>query len=130
MTDIEALIERVERASEPRRQLDADIARDMGRIPKDAVLDSDGMAWHNRLGYEVPNYTASIDAAMTLVPEGCGWLAGWGQTLPLEPMGGARITRNARFVGYDANYDVVAEAESATPALALVAASLRAKATT
>lgn len=65
-------------------------------------------------------------AALTLVPEGCGWLAGWGQTRPDEPMGGARITRNARFVGCEANYDAIADAEAATPALALAAAGLRA----
>jgi hypothetical protein len=75
----------------------------------------------------LPFFTASIDAAMTAVPEGCGWIAGWGQTRPDEPMGGARITRNARFVGYHANYDAIAEAEAATPALALLTAALRAR---
>lgn len=75
-----------------------------------------------------PAYTSSLDAAMTLVPEGSGWIAGWGQTRPDEPMGGATISRNARFAGHGANYDVYAEAEAATPALALTAASLRAHA--
>lgn len=73
-------------------------------------------------------YTASLDAAMTLVPEGHGWLAGWGQVTVAEPMGGAKITRHDRFIGYSENYDTIADGEGATPALALCAAALRARA--
>lgn len=65
-------------------------------------------------------------AAMMLVPISCGWFIGWGQTRPDEPMGGARITRNGCFIGYDANYDAISDAEATTPALALTAACLRA----
>jgi hypothetical protein len=70
-----------------------------------------------------------IDAALTLVPEGCGWVAGYGQVRSDEPLGGAQITRHAKFAGYDVANDVIAEAEAATPALALCAAALRARTT-
>ena len=42
-----------------------------------------------------PRFTRSLDAAMTLVPEGRGWLAGYGRIRPDEPLGGAMITRIA-----------------------------------
>lgn len=109
-----ALAERAEALSGPDREIDRAIAKAIGK-GRWFIAGSD--RWR---------YTASLDAAETLVPEGCGWLAGWGQTRPDEPMGGARITRNARFVGYCENYDEIAVGEAATPALALCAAALRA----
>lgn len=78
---------------------------------------------------EPRNYSGSLDAAAMLVPEGMGWLSGWGQTVPDEPMGGAIITPHARFAGHHVNNDAIATGEAATPALALCAAALRARAT-
>ncbi len=57
-----------------------------------------------RRALAVPDYTGSVDAALTLVPEGCGWLA----------MG------NAAKVGR-------CPAHGATPAIALCIAALRAR---
>lgn len=105
------LIARLEAATGPSFALDCEISKAAGSA-----------AWPPRA------YTASIDAALTLVPDGCGWSAGWGQILPDKPMGEARITRNAHFIGYDANYDVIVKANAATPALALCIAALRARA--
>lgn len=74
-----------------------------------------------------PHYTSSLDAAMTLVPERCGWIAGWGQTRPDEPMGGAQITPYARYNGSFVAGETIAESEAATPALALCIAALKAR---
>jgi hypothetical protein len=62
-------------------------------------------------GFAIPKYTASLDAAMTLVPEGEDWAVGSGPLFPTS----------ARVAGKPA-------VQAATPALALCAASLRAKA--
>ena len=137
MVDLMELAERVEALSGPNHEIDSLIGAAVGlkyRILRDGSGRGKGMEWlEDGHGVETwaphaPRYTASLDAAMTLVPEGCGWLTGWGQTRPDEPMGGARITRNARFVGYRENYDEIAVGEAATPALALCAAALRARA--
>ncbi|PKQ00191.1 MAG: hypothetical protein CVT74_05040 [Alphaproteobacteria bacterium HGW-Alphaproteobacteria-13] len=141
MSGLSDLIDTIETACEPSRDIDVAIAlaqpetffnagprwdgdRDcIGQINTDGSRSMPGNSWDML----VPAYTFSLDAAVELVPEGRGWIAGWGQTRADEPMGGARITRNARFVGHDANYDMIAEAEAATPALALCAAALKAR---
>lgn len=71
----------------------------------------------SRADKEIPRYTASLDAAMTLVPEG------WHTKLALED----RHSHSWRWdlrggFGFDAG------ARAATPALALTAAALRARA--
>ena len=64
------LIARLEKATGPAWQLDADIAVGMGW----ALDESDQLyPWANPNGdllEDCPHYTASIDAALTLVPEG------------------------------------------------------------
>jgi hypothetical protein len=143
---LEGLAARCESASGPDRELDALIRAAVFAPTGAAVAQSPiNGAWCTYHGeyqgkprlYEYPGlnqerrlgeFTASLDAAMTLVPEECGWIAGWGQVLPDEPMGGAQITRHARFIGYGENYDTIAVAEAVTPALALCAAALRAAA--
>lgn len=131
------LLARLEAATGPDRLLDAEIDCAV-RFPDLRPAEPDDFA--GKYGYSPGNikvdtgflmsasYTRSIDAALTLVPDGCGWSAGWGQILPDKPMGEARITRNAHFIGYDANYDVIVKANAATPALALCIAALRARA--
>ena len=76
-TNLEKLAERVERAG-PDRELDLAIAkvRRVNPVPAgatyDYALDDGKHAWSAGMGMGVPAYTASLDAAMTLVPEGCG----------------------------------------------------------
>ncbi len=69
------LIERLEKATEPDRSLDIAIlqATDSNgyRVEDDGTIlvsgdMGDGPGWFN-IGYEVPAYTASLDAAMTLL---------------------------------------------------------------
>lgn len=69
---------------------------------------------------------AYLDAALMLLPEGMGWFIGWGQSRPDELMAGARLLRHAEFAGFEVNNDVIAEGEGRTPALALLAAIMRA----
>ena len=123
MTDLtrEGLVElanRVEQASGPDRELDAAVWL---HLP-----EQEGHAWkhggdkfaHARqiAGVAfVPRYTASLDAAMTLVPKGLwaeGSLSSPGQ---LEVHG-------------PCTYDPLGKGWAATPALALCAAALKARA--
>lgn len=60
MSDIESLIKRLELASGPDRALDLDISH-YGK--QKFAHEGKGIGWP-------PHYTASIDAALTLVPEG------------------------------------------------------------
>jgi hypothetical protein len=76
-TTLLALAERCEQAAGPDRVLDAEITKSF--IPRDATHVA-----HSRDGWsfiiaqefewlENQPYTASLDAAVTLVPEGCDW---------------------------------------------------------
>jgi len=111
-----ALAERVEALDGPNRNLDADIMRATGL----GGLKAD---------YAPHPYTASIDAALTLVPE--GWAVERWQIWPGEPStldlletkrSGDQWVRD----GWQGKVDACA----ATPALALCAAALRARAET
>lgn len=65
MSELERLAERCERASGPDRELGADILRALG-------WTQDGHNAYTPDGdraLSIPDYTASLDAAMTLVPE-------------------------------------------------------------
>lgn len=116
------LIERVERASQGSRELDAMIARAVGRVPMHAgFVAADDVAWDKGLGYSVPRYTSSIDAAMSLVPKGMHWCVDSdgdrymaSASVGPQPIGGELYSPHA-----------IADAE--TPALALCCASLRAR---
>lgn len=121
MTSLTSLIERVEAATEGSRELDIAIcqATDTNgyRIEDDGTIlvsgdMGEGPGWFN-IGYEAPPYSTSIDSALTLLPERCGWIVSNGRVWHDEPLGGARITS--------------LEAEAATPCLALLAAILRAR---
>lgn len=106
--DLKALAERCEAADGPSRELDAEIAVALN-LPWDYAAD-----WGPR-GMDKPvaqPYTASLDAAMMLLPEGYMW--GIGST------GSATLAKpvNGLFPVHRGN--------AATPALALTAACLRA----
>lgn len=109
--DLIALAERVEKAEGPDRGLDA--------LIKEAVGDAWDYAadWGSRENYApvAKAYSASLDAAMTLVPEGHVW------TLYSDGCAGVAPRRDD---------DDLADASTwaATPALALCSAALRARA--
>jgi hypothetical protein len=105
------LAERVERASGPDRELDCSIAVGVGAVDartKPSGLQGFGYVDRNQWACSnVPPYTASLDAAMSLVPEGRFW----------------RIDRDS--AGHWARVSGIL-CGAATPALALCAASLKA----
>jgi hypothetical protein len=149
MTDIDALIERIEQATGPDRRLDVQIeiatdpkrrwivGHEPGRFPRTPIYGTlaDLWEWAVDESKEPPEiggqrFTASLDAAMTLVPEGCLFMTctlwdtgdsdhdkiGAGATVKRYTVkGGGRF-----FVGETAGL-------AATPALALCAAALRAR---
>jgi hypothetical protein len=104
---LEELAERVEKLTGPCREADEDIARAVGYVPARGsnveiayghfYVDADG----DYIGAP-PKFTASLDAAMTLVPEGWFladlglWRSGaptrtWAATLKLDPQCDERV---------------------------------------
>ena len=126
ITSMRDLIAKIEAATGPDRVLDGDIwiaingwqERDGCRIP-------DGV-WHrqdpnDRIAFEAPPaFTASIDAALTLVPKGCGWSAHYVRPSDYAPFRGIAEA-------FDESGNWLHDADAATPALALCAAALRAR---
>lgn len=130
--DIQRLVERIEAASESSRELDALICEAIALplcVPPDCLPDVlrkniaqtlDGSWPHDT--ESVPAYTASIDAAMTLIAPGkdaCGVL--WN----VEAWDGPGV--HAPHVSATAWVCGAPRVYAATPALALCAASLRAR---
>lgn len=113
-----ALAERVEGLAGPCRETDAEIAEAVGEEHgrKSGWCNSDNGDYYVIEECARP-YTASLDAAMTLVPEGHFWLR-----LSELTMTVSRPDPNEK------RWAKHFEAAGATPALALVAASLRAHA--
>jgi hypothetical protein len=67
---MDELIERLEKATGPDRELDAAIALAIG-IPATKSYGDEALGNFYRAPAYFKHYTASIDAAFTLVPEGC-----------------------------------------------------------
>lgn len=112
------LIERLQSATGPDRELDEEIACEVGAYPANWDLALPGytleyyMTWSNC----APTYTASLDAAMTLVPEGTGF--------------GLLLSRDRKDCRADIWSDERTEERfftGATPALALCIAALKAR---
>jgi hypothetical protein len=105
------LIARLEAATEGSRELSVNIYETLGLPP----------LYGTTIDRLYPDYTTSIDAALSLIPE--GWVV-------------ANISQNDNRLwwtslnrGYRSSYDATAIAgDCATPALALVIAALRARA--
>jgi hypothetical protein len=94
------IIDKLKSATGPSRHIDADIAVSVDAAYY-AVSDSPG---NHQNGHVVevkdgkqfrmtiaPYYTASLDAAVKLIPDGLFWLAGMGRTRPGEPLAGASV---------------------------------------
>lgn len=85
----QTLIERLEKATGPSRELDKAIELSFGSIPNYAGYCSatDSMIWHEhheaggapitqQCEAPLPHFTSSLDAALNLVPEGYFWSCG------------------------------------------------------
>lgn len=97
------LAERCEKASGPDRELDAQIA---------AAFHLKQLTYQSPEWIKDPEFTASLDAAMTLVPEGWEWA--------LENTGGDT------FGPFVAKFGQLRDIEAKTLPLAICAAALRA----
>jgi hypothetical protein len=107
MTDLSALADEIERLDGPSREMDGTIyvaiyGPDKRMVCGDATAD------------DVPAYTASLDAALTLMPEGS----------PMELH--IRSNMTDAYVWPDDREDGI-RGHAATPSLALCAAALRAR---
>jgi len=109
-----ALAERCEQAAGPDRELDAEIARFLVLAGAEDIARS-------RYGWSY--FTASLDAAVTLVPEGWKWSLDWTQRAPYLDCAVA-----AAFAHGSGINPADTEAAAKTTALALCAAALRARA--
>lgn len=109
---VSVLIERLEKATGPDRELDVEIGTLIGEA------DHSGPAFHRPFREWAKYYTASIDAALLLVPERHTWVLGCGRVVQymsqVTPM---RPAHHGASVG---------EADS-TPAIALCIAALKAR---
>lgn len=114
MSDIAALIERLETATVGSRGFDYEIHCAIGWRDCDQGgwirgTDCTGQGW--------PDYTTSLDAALTLVPDGKRWQAGWSPRVLKNECGFAIIEYR----------DGKTAEQAATPALALCIAALKAR---
>lgn len=109
------LIAALEKATEPDRELDVAIYHLL--YPTTRI---EGDKYVNDCFLEpMPFYTSSIDAAMTLVPEGHKWKCGYSRHVP----------HNAEVIDYEGrNGSFVGECDS-NRAIALCIASLKSRAT-
>lgn len=119
--DLIALAARVEQAQGPDRELDAEIARAIGW--KESLS---GRWWKPPGGddwnFVLPPFTASLDAALTLVPEG------WIFAVHSGDDRGPPVAYCVPNMGRLPWPHWVDDINAATPALALTAAALRARA--
>jgi hypothetical protein len=136
--DLIARVESVESVEAADRELDAAIALALG-----IVTERDGDCFYGHKDYsvmvlersyydiegsapELPHYTTSLDAAMMLVPE--GWSVGLGDLRGYDPIIWRAHLRDHRpeSLTKAGHSHIWREGHAATPALALVAACLRA----
>ena len=116
-TTLLALAERVEAATGADRELDEDIGIAIGR-GRTVRVGHECLGNVRDVPINCPRYTASLDAAMSLVPSGCSeWnVESWSAPGAIQP---AHVRATAWVSG-------AARVYAATPALALTAACLRA----
>lgn len=114
MTD--ALIARLEAATEGSRDLDCEIY--CAANPRcELAYGAPGVRIRgNQTVFQPPRFSTSIDAALSLVPDGSGWTVG-------------ACTNNTRYAEvFSAGGTKYVVCRAATPALALCIAALRARA--
>lgn len=129
------LAARVEAAEGPDRELDGEIAKGIGWVfnPDTGISGFWRSMWLNPEGHAdyrgPPRYTASLDAAMSLVPEGAHWHCGRHSKTGKHPRTGTTVDGGGDAYLTPKNACEPVYTMAATPALALVAACLRARAT-
>ena len=112
MTDLIRLAERVEKLTGRDREVDLEIYRAIYPFPCVALSERAQDAFDRE---KAPKYSASLDAAMTLVPEGFKWRCGYSRHVP----------HNAEVVDYNSHKGTFIGESDSNRACALTAASLR-----
>lgn len=117
-TDIRELVERLERAGERSQELDVAIAKVAGQPygPLSEVMDDGKEIWHH--AECAAHYTTSLDAALTLVPEGWAYIL-YGEAYGDEPCAELYKPQHPP-------KGIQHRKRAATPALALCIAALKA----
>lgn len=106
------LITRLENAEGPDRELDAEIQAAIGGPQIVVHIQYDG---YTETLNDPPPYSASLDAAITLIPEGWAvYSASWN-------------AERAEFMLWKPGHGALPNCEAKTPAIALCIASLRAR---
>ncbi|WP_394659943.1 hypothetical protein [uncultured Novosphingobium sp.] len=134
MNKLLALADRVEKLTGPDRSIDGMIAEATGEYPcwapmqnvRQPELFTDGKPGTRAREWLAPKFTASLDAAMTLVPEGWGWTVG--DKSPDPSLAWCEIDHLPWHEGYGWAVERKLIVQAATPALALICAALRARA--
>ncbi|MCA0318185.1 MAG: hypothetical protein LCH88_08965 [Proteobacteria bacterium] len=121
MTTLIALAERVEGLQGPDREVDAEVFRALGWQPSFWGWNAEG----DRYTPKQPDFTASLDAVCTLIAEK---LPGWQtEQITWAPEPGGHVIASIGNFGVGDDYRCgMTEEPCATPALALLAAALRA----
>ena len=138
MTCYADLIAKLEAAPEGSRELDLEITKAVGWCAKSAWYDSEGdcLQWHEHhdfgsttaaelLSDPLHHFTTSLDAALTLVPEG---LVRWSVSREITGVGSENPTDWYDAVLSDFYNEFSGQGQSNTPALALCIAALKARA--
>ncbi len=82
--------------------------------------------WHPNYRSQVPRYTRSLDAALTLVPSRFFWAVGAGRLSPAEPLYGATVSTAAPNGCCGAEIGAAEHHHSAPVALCIAALKARA----
>ena len=118
----EELIAALEKAEGPSRELDCEIA--MHRMPELRGFARIGEDWvhpqYSTIRTYAIEYTASIDAALTLVPEGWDWSVVLAERFEDKNPASCQVIQRGRLKFHTTH--------AATPALALCIAALKARA--
>lgn len=119
------LIAALEKAEGPSRKLDALIHQSVAPALADAIPDDDGwlVGGNHAQPTKAPAYTASLDAALTLVPEGMVWTVFTCDPPETDALFGALVGQRPSYGPLSMNRY---RGSAATPALALCIAALRA----
>jgi hypothetical protein len=116
---LEALLARVLAGTGPDRELDGDFAEALQVGGNPWKHEGDGWISVHGFGCQVAMFTQSLDAALTLVPEGWSWHAALRTYLtPFRATGS---------VWQEGRQYALFNADAATPARALIAACIKAR---
>lgn len=119
-TELQTLLERVEKATGPNRKIDALLWPLAPDFTRDVSLTGEEVAWREHAS---PRYTASLDAALALVER---VLPGWTWDIGAESYGASAEGAWARVYPRGFMSKGSGNRYAKTPTLALLAALLRA----